>query len=349
MKMKKGKENIKQWFLYLSSFLVIGIVTIIIVFLLKNYLVVSNSSNAEVIDSLEKTYASTVYIESVGDNESEGSGFIYKIDKKYAYILTNEHVVKENTVRVTNSLKKEVQGTVLGKDAYIDLAIVRIDKKYAPKKASFAKNYKLKIGEEIYVIGTPISKQYLNSVVSGIISGKDRIVKTTINGDEERIAMKVLQYDAAINPGNSGGPLVNKNGDVIGICTMKLNQGNLEGMAFAIDVEDILKNIDILEQGNKIKRPDLGITVIDTDDYSSLNKEDIYLSGDIDSGAVISKIKDDSIASKLKVGDVITKIDDIEVTDSTVYKYAIYIHQQGDKIKITYLRDSKEKTININV
>ena len=348
MKMKKGKENIKQWFLYLSSFLVVGIVTIVVIVLLRSFLVSTQSSNNEVIDLLEKAYSSTVYIESIGDNESEGSGFIYKIDKKYAYILTNEHVVKENTVRVTNSLKKEVQGTVIGKDAYIDMAIVRIDKKYAPNKVSFTKD-KVKIGEEIYVIGTPISKTYHNSVVSGIISGKDRIVKTTINSEEEKIAMKVLQYDAAINPGNSGGPLVNKNGNVIGMCTMKLNQGNLEGMAFAIDAEDIKKNIDILEQGNKIKRLDLGITVVDTDDYSSLYKENIYLSSNIDRGAVIIKTEKDSIASKLKVGDVITKIDDIEITDSIVYKYAIYNHQQGDKIKIKYLRDGKEKSLNINI
>lgn len=349
MKMKKSKENIRRWFLYLSSFLVVCIVTIIIVLLILNK---NNTpiilSNSNVIESLSNAYDSTVYIESTEENESNGSGFIYKIDNKYAYILTNEHVVNGKTVKVTNNKNKEVDGTVLGKDEYLDIAIVRIDKKYALNKVNFAKKYKVKIGEKIYAIGTPISKSYQNSVTSGIISGKDRIVKTIIHY-EEKTAMKVLQFDAAINSGNSGGPLLNEQGEVIGLCTMKLDQANIEGMAFAIPLEDIEKNLPNLEKGKKIVKPDLGISVADSDDYSTLYKNDIVLSSKIDYGAVIINKEEDSIVKKLKVGDVIIKIDNEEITDSVIYKYALYKHKKGDKIKITFIRDDKEKTISIEV
>lgn len=350
--MKKGNENIKQWFLILSSFLVGSIITLILVMTLSNNNTTTIlSSNKDVISSLDDVYDSTVYIKSVGEEESEGSGFIYKTDKKYAYVLTNEHVLTSKNIKIINNKKKEAIGTILGKDAYLDLAVVRIEKKYALKTTPVEKNYNAKIGEKIYVIGTPISENYQGTVTSGIISGKNRVVKTSINGNEGNWAMNVLQFDAAINPGNSGGPVVNEDGKVIGICTMKLNQGNIDGMAFAIPSEDIWKNITILEEGQKIERPELGITVVDLDNYKTLEKNNVSINGDCEKGTVIISVKDKSIANNngLQKGDIITKVNGEEIKDTAYFKYELYKYNKGDIITLTYIREEKEKTISITL
>jgi len=346
MKMKKDKE-IKIWILVLSSFLVGSIFSTIIMLLLR-------PTNNSVVNknTLKNNIESSVYIETrtAGLKDSNGSGFIYKTDLNNAYIITNEHVIEGKEIVVMNNKKEETKATLLGKDPYLDLAILKISRKYASKKVVIAKESP-KVGEKVYVIGTPMSKNYLNSVTSGVLSGKNRLVKTSVDGNEANWVMESLQYDAPINPGNSGGALLNSNGDVIGIVTMKLIQEDIEGMAFAIPIEDALKHVKDLEQGKDIKYPEIGISMADVTSTATITTKGISIP-DVEEGVVILDVKKDSSAAsaKLKKGDIIISINGNKTKDMAYFKHELYKYSEKDKIKIKYLRNNKEKetTLTIN-
>ena len=338
---KKDREHLFQWFLILSSFLFGSLVTLF-------FVLITSNNKLLVENNIEKALSATVYIETEKYGADKGTGFIYKIDRKYAYILTNEHVVTNDKVYITNSKNKKTTGEVIGKDQYIDLAIVKIKKEYAPNKLNISKTKKIKVGEIVYAIGNPINEHYNGTVTSGIISGVDREVRTTIDEGTESWIMKALQFDAHINLGSSGGPLINQNGEVIGICTMKLIQDGIEGMNFATSNTIILENLKTLESGKKIKRVNLGITVKSIEDIEEdLNGKEIKE----ESGVLITKISDNSIAKKndLKTNDIILEINGIEIDDKAKLKYEIYKYQKGDTIKIKYIRDNKTYTKEIKL
>ena len=157
--------------------------------------------------------------------------------------------------------------------------------------------------------------------------------------------MRVLQFDAATNPGSSGGVLINQKGEVIGICTMKYIQEDIEGMSFATATKDILKTLDYLEANKEINKPDLGITMINI----SGNEE--KLPKGVTEGVLITKVKDDSIGDKndISKGDIILEIDGNPTIDSLSFKYELYQNNVGDTIKIKYARDGKIKTKTIKL
>lgn len=181
----------------------------------------------------------------------------------------------------------------------------------------------------------------MGTVTKGIISGKDRQVSVTINNSS--YIMEVLQTDAAVNPGNSGGPLVNINGEVIGITSMKLVENQIEGMGFTIPIELVMSCTDTLEKGEKIERPYLGVETSSIDNRFYLRRYNINIPDEVTFGAVIVNVVSNSPASNagLKSGDVIVTIDDVEITDSTYLKYNLYKHKIGDKVKVKYYRDGK--------
>lgn len=348
---KTEKREIK---IILFSFLVGALVMYLLLLITSNINssnIIKDKSSIKVYEktslssSLEKIYDAVVLIQALNGEEikSNGSGFIYKVDDKYGYILTNEHILDTDKVRITFSDDEQTEATILGKDEYIDLAVLRIPKKYVKLVATLGKSAEMKIGDAIYAVGSPLGYEYRGSVTSGILSGKNRMVSTEISSKKNNDwVMKVLQIDASINPGNSGGPILNINGEVIGICLMKLIEEDIEGMAFAIPIEDALNNIDDLEKGTKIKRPKLGINMVNTDNSGSLLNHDIELPKEDITGVVITEIEKDTSAanSGLKKGDIITKIDDIEIKDVGYLKYELYNHKIGDTINITYIRDN---------
>ncbi len=322
--------------------------------------IISNKNRSKVYEksslstSLDKIFDAVVLIQTIKDEEveSNGSGFIYKVDDKYGYILTNEHIISAEKVIITFSNDKETEATVLGKDKYLDLAVLRVDKKNIKLIATLGKSQDLKIGDMVYAVGSPMGYTYRNSVSSGILSGKDRLVSTELSSSTNNDwVMKVLQIDAPINPGNSGGPILNVNGEVIGICLMKLIQEDIEGMAFAIPIEDALNNIEDLEKDNKIERPKLGIDMANINDTKSIIKHDIELPKDITNGVIILNIDKNSNASnsELKKGDIIIKINNTEIKNTGYLKYELYQHKIGEEITITYLRDNKEHQTNIKL
>lgn len=322
--------------------------------------IISNKNRSKVYEksslstSFDKIFDAVVLIQTIKDEEvkSNGSGFIYKVDDKYGYILTNEHIISTDKVIITFSNDKETEATVLGKDKYLDLAVLRVDKKHIKLIATLGKSNDLKIGDMVYAVGSPMGYTYRNSVSSGILSGKDRLVSTELSSSTNNDwVMKVLQIDAPINPGNSGGPILNVNGEVIGICLMKLIQEDIEGMAFAIPIEDAINNLDELEKGTKIERPKLGIDIANTNDTKSLIRHDIEIPKDTTKGVVILDIDKKSSAanSELKKGDIIIKINNNEIKNTGYLKYELFNHKIGEEITITYLRDNKEHQTNIKL
>jgi len=307
--------------------------------------------NSGISASVDKVYDSVVMIENYKSKslQGTGSGFVYKVDKERGYIMTNQHVVDGSTslkVRLTNG--EEVDAKLLGGDEYLDIAIVSIPAKSVIKVATIGKTKSLKLGDAIFTIGSPVGEEYFNTVTSGIISGLNRKVTVSVDSNNDWI-MDVLQVDAAINPGNSGGPLLNSNGEVIGVNSLKLVDNQIEGMGFAIKIEDAMAHASELESGKSIDRPLLGINLVNVEDTNVLYRYGISVDKDITSGVVVVSIVEGTGADKsdLKKGDVITAIDKEKVTNSAYLKYILYKYSSGDKIKITYLRDGKTKTTEV--
>lgn len=354
----------KQIILMISSFFIGQIVLI----LLLKFTPIINSKNLVVIkdktkvyektslsSAIDKIYDAVVVVQNyMNDNlKNNGSGFVYKIDDKYAYIMTNAHVIENaDTVKIVFTSEEEEEATVLGQDPYLDLAVLRVSKKYVSLIANIGNSNNIKIGDTIFVIGTPLGYTYRGSVTSGILSGKDRMVSVGVtNENDNDWLMNVLQIDASINPGNSGGPVLNINGEVIGVCSLKLVDDDIEGMGFAIPIEFAMSHIKTLEEGKEIKWPILGINMANTTDTTKLIRNDISISKEQKEGIVILDIKEETSASSsnLKKGDIIIKLNGEKVKDIAHLRYELYKYQAGDTIEISYIRNNHEKTTKIKL
>ena len=291
-----------------------------------------------IADAVEKVYDSVVTVKnySRGQLYSTGSGFVFKTDDKFGYILTNYHVISGGSeVSVVFTNNKEEKVTVVGYDEYSDIAVLSIDKSNILATAQLGSSESLRIGDTTFAVGTPVdSSVYSWSVTRGILSGKNRMVQV------DNYVMSVLQTDTAINSGNSGGPLCNANGEVIGITNMKLASSQIEGMGFAIPIDDAVKNAESLISGKKINRPYLGVSIYDNNNYFSN-----------DTGVYVESVEHGGAADKagIKKGDKIIKIEDTEITNTSYFRYQLYKYNIGDKIKITVERDGKEKTFTVTL
>lgn len=307
----------------------------------KTITTINISEENTIKSSVDKIYDSVVLIETYVDNQSLGSGtgFVYKEDEKFGYIMTNHHVIEAaKTVKVTNNAGLETEAIVLGSDEYADIAILKVSKESVMKVAQIGKTEVAEIGDTLFAIGSPLGSSYMGTVTKGILSGKDRMV------DTGNYRMEVLQTDAAINPGNSGGPLVNVNGEVIGVISLKLVQDEIEGMGFAIPIELAMAYAPQLEKGEKIERPVIGVELIDVTSTYSLYLNRIYLDPIVEYGSVVVGVEDGYPASiaGLEKGDVIIAIDGEKIEDSSHLRYVLYKYEVGDKIKLKIIRDDKE-------
>jgi len=347
IKKQKKNKNIIPTILMIFSFLCFLIFVALIIFYntKENKNNIKNKNIVNVDSVFQNAYNATVMVKryNSGIFKDSGSGFIYKIDSTYAYLLTNEHVVSGTiTVGVLNKNNQEVEGTVLGVDKYLDIAVVRIKKEAAVAKVKINTKDDFKIGDRIFAIGTPVGETYFNSVTSGIISGLDR--KLTLNVERQKDwIQKTIQVDAAINPGNSGGPLVNDKGEVIGINSIKLIDKNVEGMGFSIKMSDVVRHTKTLEANMKITRPKLGIRYLDISDKIELANNGIVLPNNINEGIVVVNALSGTGAynSGLKKGDIIIKINNEKVYNQAYLKYILYQYEVGNTVELYYYRDSK--------
>ncbi len=326
----------------------------------------NTTSTSEAVDKVKNsvvsviTYAETSeksFINGETDSDpevaSEGSGVIYKKDGKYAYVVTNAHVLMEATeADILFADGNKVSGEVVGSDTFSDIAVVKISSDNVTTVAEFGDSSKLTVGETAIAIGSPLGTKFANSVTQGIVSSLGRTVNLK-SEDGQNISTNALQTDAAINPGNSGGPLINIQGQVIGITSSKISsngQTAVEGMGFAIPVNDVQYIIEHLEKDGKVIRPALGITMMDLSNLSSFNLSQLNIPSELKGGVLVRSVENDMPASKyLRQLDIITQIDDTTIESTADLQSALYSHQIGDKIKVIFYRDGQQKTATIEL
>ena len=365
----KKKENLKNIFLVVFSVVMGGVImfallkwTPLINDVLGNSggnVVTRNDTQVYEKNSLaaavDKIYDAVAMVSAYQNDTliSTGSAFVYKTDNNYGYLLTNYHVVEgADSITLTMSDDTEAEATVLGGDEYLDLAVLRVDKSNVSMVANIGNSEDMSLGDTVFTVGTPMGEEYRGTVTSGILSGKDRMVSVSVsNSNSNDWVMRVLQFDASINPGNSGGPLLNANGEVIGICSLKLVDDEIEGMGLAITIEYAMNHIESLESGEEIEWPVLGVSMVNANDTTGLYRNGITIDRNITEGVVVVQAERGSGATEagLTTGDVITAIDGEEVADSAYLRYELYQHQAGDTIKITYIRDGKENTVDVTL
>ena len=286
---------------------------------------------------------------------SEGSGVIYKKDKEHAYLVTNTHVIsgaKKVDIRLADGTK--VPGEIVGSDTYSDISVIKISAENVKNIAEFGDSGKLTVGETAIAIGSPLGTDYANTVTQGIVSSLSRNVSSK-SEDGQTIATQAIQTDAAINPGNSGGPLINIQGQVIGINSSKIantNNGStaIEGMGFAIPSNDVVNIIEQLEKNGKVTRPALGIQMLNLSSLSSETSGRLKLPENVKNGVVVRSTQSGMPADgKLEKYDVITKIDDTEILSVSDIQSALYKHTVNEEIKVTFYRDGKEQTTTIKL
>lgn len=263
-----------------------------------------------------------------------GSGFIINED---GYILTNYHVIEgAKEVSVTLSDNRAVSAKVVNYDAEQDVAMLKItdDSIEVPAVVELGDSNALKQGEEVIAIGTPLSSDLSQTVTNGIVSALNRNVET-----ETGVQLNLIQTNAAINSGNSGGPLVNTQGQVIGINTLKMS-GDAEGIGFAIPINDINDKIESLSK--PILNLGISIRTVDETLASQLKMEQ---------GLYVVEVNEFSPAEKagLKSGDLIVKVDNQRVKTFDELKTIKNSKSEGDSLKLEVIRDGQTKTMDVTL
>jgi serine protease Do len=289
-----------------------------------------------VVGITTKVYNRDIFNRKVLVGEGVGSGVIFDHN---GYIVTNNHVVGTNkTVIVSLADGKSVEGSVIGRDARTDLAVVKISVDNLPV-AEFGDSDSIEVGEPALAIGNPLGLEFQGSVTAGVISALNR----TIGAEGQ--SMKLIQTDAAINPGNSGGALVNADGKVIGINSAKISKEGVEGLGFAIPINTVRPILESLIQNGKVVRPYLGMYGLDKQMAARFGMEmsvdGIYVHGVI-SGGPLDR-------AGLRHGDIILKIDDTDVKDFSALQDVMKKHQVGDTVAVTYLRNNAEQTASVTL
>ncbi|MEG0856914.1 MAG: trypsin-like peptidase domain-containing protein [Terrisporobacter sp.] len=274
--------------------------------------------------------------------EAEGVGTGIVVDAN-GYILTNSHVISDGeakTVSVMFNDGSSKDGQVIWHDAQLDLAIVKVNAS-GLTPAELGDSDKVSIGDISIAIGNPYGLDLKGTVTQGIISGLDRTIKT-----EQATMTGLMQTDASINSGNSGGPLLNEQGQVIGINTAKTSEGESLGFAIPINsakaiVESVIKNGDYEKATLGIKGGDVSAVSA----YAQAQGQKL----DLDKGVYVSETISGSSAEKAKIkpGDIIVKLGDTEITSMSDLTKCLYNYKSGDSDKIIVYRDGKEKTLNV--
>ena len=249
------------------------------------------SSTTDVIEKVNSSVVG-VLVYANGTASGSGSGVVYRVDGKTAYIITNAHVVSGATdVQVVFSNKESVNATIVGSDTYSDIAVLKLTADFDMTAIKCGDSSLLDQGETVLAIGSPLGIEYAGTVTQGIVSGIDRTVSVDLNDDgQEDWDMNVIQTDAAINPGNSGGALVNMAGELVGITSMKLSNTSVEGMGFALPINDVITSVEQIIENGKVTRPQIGISGVSLSGYSSYQLRYYRINTDLTDGIYVSRV-----------------------------------------------------------
>lgn len=282
-----------------------------------------------------------------------GSGVVYKIENGEAYIVTNNHVIEDaEKLEITLKDGSKKEATVVGSDIWTDLAVIKVKSDGIETVANFGDSEVLKQGETVIAIGNPLGLDFYGSVTVGVISGTDRAVPVDLNGDgTEDWQSEVLQTDAAINGGNSGGALVNLNGDLIGINSMKIASEQVEGLGFAIPINTVIPIIKQLEENGEVIRPAMGISLLDLTDVPAFYQaQTLELPDGITTGVVVAEVTAGSAAAEagMKQYDVIYEMDGEKIENVIDLRQHLYTKTNvGDTLKVKVYRAGKTVELNL--
>ena len=287
-----------------------------------------------VVGITTKVYNRDMFNRKVLVGEGVGSGVIFD---KAGYIVTNNHVVgTAKTVIASLADGQSTEGTVVGRDARTDLAVVKINMDNLPV-AEFGDSDSLQVGEPAIAIGNPLGLEFQGTVTVGVISSLNR----TIGAEGQ--SMKLIQTDAAINPGNSGGALVDADGKVIGINSAKISQEGVEGLGFAIPINAARPILQDLITNGKVVRPYLGLYGLDQQMAArfgmQLNAQGIYVYRVVPGGPLDQ--------AGLQHGDVIVKLDGTDVKDFASLQSVMDKHKVGDSVTVDYTRNGMNREATI--
>ena len=309
-----------------------------------------SKSIADMIEIVTKSVCGISKLSNVGGSilsaasESElglGTGIIVSSN---GYILSNCHVTGErySTCYVTIEDKNTYTGTVVWADTELDLSIIKINATNLTF-ANIGESKNVRVGEMVYAIGNPVGFEFRRTVTSGIISALNRTVK--LQEDEKDIYMSdLIQTDATINPGNSGGPLINTEGDVIGINSVKITSA--DGIGFAVPIDVVKPVIERFIKNGSFDEANLGLFVYDESISKYLNLKNRFSSG-IYIAEIIKLGPADG--KGLKKGDIITKIDEKNLYTINDLREYIYTKKPGDKVNLSVNMGKYVKDIEITL
>ncbi|MCQ6280247.1 S1C family serine protease [Bacillus sp. EB600] len=284
-----------------------------------------------------------------------GSGVIYKNQGNRAFVVTNHHVVEGATkleISLDNGTK--LPAKLLGSDIWTDLAVLEIDGSKVKQVAEFGDSDQLKIGEPVIAIGNPLGPTFSGSVTKGIISGLRRTIPMDINQDGVMDwQAEVLQTDAAINPGNSGGALINIDGQVIGINSMKISQEAVEGIGLSIPINSAKPIISDLEKYGSVKRPYMGVDLKSVSEIPAYyQQEALKLPTNVAYGVALRQVVPGSPADRagLKELDVIVEMDGKKINDVIELRKHLYQEKKiGDQLNVKFYRSGKLKETSLKL
>lgn len=321
----------------------------------------SSSSIADTVEHLSKTIVGIVNYQQrqsnsfYGNSTSQdvesgtGSGVIFQKNNDIAYIVTNNHVVEGATkLEVSLYNGEKVNAEVVGTDALTDLAVLKIDSKNVEATAQFGDSSTLRPGDEVYAIGNPLGLEFSRTVTQGIVSAVNRSIDVSTSAGTWET--NVIQTDAAINPGNSGGALINPEGLVIGINSLKIANSGVEGLGFAIPSNDLIPIVNQLIENGKVERPYLGIGLSDLTEVPQLYWEN--LPDSVKEGVMITAVEPNSAAANggLRAQDVIVSMNETKIANASDLRKFLYSEVKiGDEIKFEVYRDGKLTTVNVKL
>ena len=308
-----------------------------------------------IAEAVAKVYDSVVVVSTYRDGTyiASGTGFVYRQDGDTYYLLTNYHVIEDgDNVTVTFTNGDVVETEIVGHDEYADIAVLSIESDIELTVAELGDNEESRVGDTAFAVGAPLDSAYSWTVTRGIISGKDRMVEVSVsNSNTSDYVMKVLQTDAAINSGNSGGPLCNANGEVIGITSLKLISSGVEGMGFAIPIEDAVEKAEQIISGDVSAYPVIGISMLDFSNAYYSQYYSLIRNSGLENGVIVTSVENGSAADEagIEANDIITAIDGEEVLNSAYLRYYLYQHSVGDDITVTVYRDGSTRDLKLTL
>ena len=290
-----------------------------------------------------KNTGTSIFSDSTESQLGLGTGVIVT---ENGYILSNEHVTgsKYSKCYVTLENGNNYDGTVVWSDSNIDLSLVKIEANNL-KYLTLADSDNIKIGETVYAIGNPIGYEFRRTVTSGIISAKNRTIKIE-EEDTVSYMTDLIQTDATINPGNSGGPLIYPNGQVVGINTVKITSA--EGIGFAIPINIVKPIIESYQTTGNFEEAKIGIYAYDAEVIPYL---ETGTSTNFQTGIYVTEVTTNGPADTagIKVGDIITEIDDVTLETMNDLREYIYTKKPSDQVTLKITRGKIKKEITVTL